>query len=165
MQEKEVELTVVGKGEYRICPAYRNLQVTPAQWVHMTQKQQKQALQKIHTTSVDDSSSTNKVQVTRAVSEEIDPILGEILGAGVDWLPRDVLAQKTRKAAEIHDAGMRTAIGLSLTGTTTTVVVPSRNNPQQPHIVNIYPNGECECDKSCPAFSLKIFVHTCSLLV
>ena len=33
MQEKEAKLAVVGKGEYRICPAYQNLQVMPAQWV------------------------------------------------------------------------------------------------------------------------------------
>ncbi len=39
--------------------------------------------------------------------------------------------------------------------TTTTVIVPSRRNPQQPHIVNVYPNGKCECDKSCPGFSVE----------
>ena len=97
MQDKEVELAVVGKGEYRICPAYQNLQVTPAQWVRMTEKQQKQALQKIHTTGVEDRSPASELQVTRVVAEEIGPILGEILEAGVDWLPRDVLAQKNQK--------------------------------------------------------------------
>ena len=61
--------------------------------------------------------------------------------------------QKTRKAREIHDAG--TAVELPSDGTITTVIVPSRSNPQQPHIVNIYPNGKCECDKSCPGFSLE----------
>ena len=153
MHEKEVELAVVGKGEYRICPAYQNLQVTPAQWVRMISKQQKHTLQKIHTTNVNDTSTTSELQVTRAVSEEIYPILGEILEAGVDWLPQDVLAQKIRKAGVIHDAG--TAIELSSDGTITTVIVPSRSNPKQPHIVNIYPNRKCECDKSCPGFSVE----------
>lgn len=153
MQEKEIELAVVGKGEYRICLAYQNLQVTPVQWVRMTAKQQKLALQKIHTTNVEDRLTTSELQVTRAVSEEICPILREILEAGVDWHPRDVLAQKARKAAEIRDAD--TAVELPSTGTITTVIVPSRSNPQQPHIVNIYPNGKCECDKSCPGFSIE----------
>ena len=76
MQEKEIELAVVGKGEYRICPAYQNLQVTPAQCVRMTSKQQKQALQKIHTTDVNDTSTTSELQVTGAVSEEIYPMSG-----------------------------------------------------------------------------------------
>jgi hypothetical protein len=153
MQEKEFELAVVGKGEYRICPAYQDLQVTPTQWTRMTQKQQKQALLKIRTTSVEDTSSSSQQQVTRALSEEIDPILGEVLQAGVDWLPCNVLAEITKKAAEICDAG--TTVELPVTGTTTTVIVPSRRNPQQPHIVNVYPNGKCECDKSCPGFSVE----------
>ena len=127
--------------------------MTPAQWVRMTSKQQKHTLQKIHTTNVNDTSTTSELQVTRAVSEEISPILGEILEAGVDWLPQDLLAQKIRKAGVIHDAG--TAIELSSDGTITTVIVPSRSNPQQPHIVNIYPNRKCECDKSCPGFSVE----------
>ena len=114
----------------------------------MTSKQQKQALQ-IRTTDVNDTSTTSELQVTRAVSEKICPILGEIREAGVDWLPQDVLAQKTRKAGEIHDAG--TAVELPSDGTITTVIVPSRSNPQQPHIVN----GKCECDTSCPGFSVE----------
>mgnify|MGYP002803567663 CR=1 FL=1 len=61
--------------------------------------------------------------------------------------------KKTRKATEIHDAG--TAVELPSTGTVTTIIVPSRNNPQQPHIVNIYPSGKCECDKNCPGFSVE----------
>ena len=119
----------------------------------MTSKQQKQAFQKIYTTDVNDTSTTSELQVTQVVSEEICPILGELLEAGVDWLPQDVLTQKTKKAREIHDAG--TAVEIPSDGTITTVIVPSRSNPQQPHIVNIYPNGKCECDKSCPGFSVE----------
>ncbi len=75
----------------------------------------------------------------------------EILESGVDWLPRDVLALKTKKAADINKAGA--IVALPSTSTTSTVIVPSKSNPKQPHIVNVYPSGKCECDKSCPGYS------------
>ncbi|CAB4007303.1 Hypothetical predicted protein, partial [Paramuricea clavata] len=151
MQKKEIELSVVGKGEYIIRPPYKNLQVTPTQWVQMTQKQQQQALTKIHTASVEDVSVTSESCLTTAVSNETDPILHKFLEAGVDWLPRDVLTLKTKKAAEIHAAG--TVVALPSTDATSTVVVPSKTNPKQPHIVNMFPNGKCECDKNCPGYT------------
>jgi hypothetical protein len=70
-----------------------------------------------------------------------------------------VLALKTRKAAEMHKAG--TIVILPSADTTSTVIVPSKSNPEQPHIVNVYPNGKCECNKSCPSFSAEgVCAHT-----
>ncbi len=48
IQEKEVELAVVGKGEYTLHPAYEGMRVTASKWVKMTYDQQQAALRKIH---------------------------------------------------------------------------------------------------------------------
>ena len=40
------------------------------------------------------------------------------------------------------------------------LVVPSKDNPKQPHIVNIYPSGKCECDQNCPGYvAVSICAH------
>ena len=47
--------------------------------------------------------------------------------AAVDWIPRDVLAFKTKKAAEIHSSGA--IVQLNSNEATITLVVPSKDNP------------------------------------
>ena len=158
MQEKEIELSLLGKGEFRSCSAYKHLEVNSTQWIRMTEKQKQQTLRKIHLTSVDDTTGTRESRVTAAVLHESDPILHQFLQAAVDWIPRDVLGFKTKKAAEIHSSG--SIVQLHSDGTTTTLVVPSKDNPTKPHIVNVYPSGKCECDNNCPGYgAVSICAH------
>lgn len=150
MQEKEVELAVVNKGEYVLHPAYRELHVTASQWAQMTYDQQQAAVKKVHLCNVEDVSRTEVTSVAEAVSEVTNPILKVILDSGVDWIPRDTLMFLAEKAAKLESE--RTVVELPSTGTTETVVVPSKSNPKKPHVVNIYPNGKCECD-NCHAYA------------
>ncbi len=61
------------------------------------------------------------------------------------------ISLKNKKAADIHKAGAIAA--LPSTGTMSTVIVPSKSNPKQPHIDNVYPSGRRECNKNCPGYS------------
>ena len=103
MQENEIELPLLEKGEFSLRSPY--LQVNSPQWIRMTEKQKKQALAKIHSINVDDTVETRESRITTAALNETDPILHQFLQAAVDWTPRDVLAFKTKKAAEIHSSG------------------------------------------------------------
>jgi hypothetical protein len=53
----------------------------------------------------------------------------------------------------MHKAG--TIVILPSAGTTSTVIVPSKSNPKDPHIINVYPIGKCECNKNCPSYFAK----------
>jgi hypothetical protein len=64
MQEKEVELAVVDRGEYTIHPAFERLRVAASQWAQMSYDQQQAALSKIHSCSVEDVSRTDVPTVT-----------------------------------------------------------------------------------------------------
>jgi hypothetical protein len=44
MQEKEVELAVVDRGEYTLHPAFERLRVAASQWAQMSYDQQQTAL-------------------------------------------------------------------------------------------------------------------------
>ena len=102
----------------------------------MTEKQKQQALQKVHIPSADDTTGTRKSRVTAAVLNGSDPILHQFIQAAVDWIPRDILGLKTKKATVIHLSG--SIVQLPSNGTTTTLVVPSNDNPTKPHLVNVY---------------------------
>lgn len=73
-----------------------------------------------------------------------NPILKQILDAGVDWIQRDALALIADKAGKLD--AEESVVSVSSFGTFDTVVVPSKFNPKKPHIVNIYANGKCKCD-------------------
>ena len=158
MQENEIELSLLGKGEFSLRSPYKYLQVNSPKWIRMTEKQKKQALAKIHSINVDDTVETRESRITTAALNETDPILHQFLQAAIDWIPRDVLAFKTKKAAEIHSSGA--IVQLNSNEATITLVVPSKDNPKQPHIVNIYPSGKCECDQNCPGYvAVSICAH------
>lgn len=140
MQEKEVALAVVGKGEYTIHPAYGGLTVTANQRVTMTYDQQQAVLRKIHSWNIQNTSQTGVSSVTAAVSEVPNP-------TRVDWIPRDAPSLVADKAA----------VSLPSAGTYDTFVVPSKSDLKKPHIVNIYPNGRCECD-NCHAYTASLSV-------
>lgn len=57
---------------------------------------------------------------------------------------------RLKKVTEIHSSG--SIVQLPSNGTTTTLVVPSKDNPTKPHIVNVYPIGKCEYDNNCPGY-------------
>ena len=149
IQEKEVEFAVVGTGEYALHPSYRALKVTANQWVQMTYDQQQASLRKIHGWNVQNVSPTRVSSVTAAVSEVPNPVLKEILDAGVDWIPRDTLALIAAKATKLETEG--NTVSLPCVGSIDTVVVPSKSDPKKPHIVNIHPNGKGEWD-NCHAY-------------
>lgn len=67
MQEVEVEMTVVDKGEYVIRPAYNHLKVTANQWVKMTAAQQEIAFTRIHSSRIEEVSPTNVAAINEAL--------------------------------------------------------------------------------------------------
>lgn len=81
------------------------------------------ALTIIHNASVEEVAETSVSSVTTAISNETDPILNEILQAGVDWLPRDILDLKTKKAPDFHSDGR--VVLLPSTDTLNATIVPS----------------------------------------
>ena len=115
---------------------------------------------KDHSINVDDTVETRESRITTAALNETDPILHQFLQAAVDWIPRDVLAFKTKKAVEIHSSGA--IVQLNSNEATITLVVSSKDNPKQAHIVNIYPSGKCECDQNCPGY---VAVSICALVI
>ena len=143
------QLAVVDRGEYTLHPAFERLRVAASQWAQMSYDQQQTALSKIHSCSVEDVSRTDVSTITAAVSEVSNPILKAILDAGVDWIPRDSLALTADKAAKLGNDGA--TVALPSVGTIDTFIVPSKSDPKKPHIVNIHPNGKCECD-NCHAY-------------
>ncbi len=117
--------------------------------------QRKKALEKIHSVAVDVSSTSSVENVTSFLGTSVDPILKEILNAGVDWIPQALLATLVSRAIPLaKDDGHVIAQGND------TYIVTSQSNPRKPHIVNRYPNGKTECD-NCPGFiAKKICKHT-----
>ena len=48
VQEKEIELAVVNRGECKLRDGFKHLNVPPSRWSSMTEKQRATALKKIH---------------------------------------------------------------------------------------------------------------------
>ena len=55
-QEQELELAVLDKGEYQLCPEFRHLVVTGDKWAKMTNGQRKEALSRVHHIGLEEAS-------------------------------------------------------------------------------------------------------------
>ena len=155
MQQQEIELAVVGSGELRLREKFKSLQVTPEKWSKMRDDQRKKALEKVHSIAVDVSSASPVENVTSFLGTSVDPIVTEILNAGVDWIPQALLETIVSRAIPLASKD-----GHVIAQGNDTYIVTSQSNPRKPHIVNRYPNGKTECD-NCPGFlAKKICKHT-----
>lgn len=154
IQNQEIELAVVGRGEYKLREEFRYLEVTPTEWSKMREDQRKAALQKIHQVNIHEVQASSVSQVTNALQSGAHPVMQEIINCGIDWIPHDVLSSMVDKADSLIKEGHSVASQNS-----ETIVVPSKSNPRNPHVVNLFANGKAECTK-CPGFaSFSICAH------
>ena len=64
-QEQELELAVLDKGEYQLCPEFRHLVVTGDKWAKMTNDQRKEALSRVHHTVLEEASPNGVASVNK----------------------------------------------------------------------------------------------------
>ena len=155
IQKQDIELAVVGRGEYKLREEFRYLEVTPSEWSRMREDQRKAALQKLHHVNVHEVQASSVTQVTTALESGAHPVMKEITNLGIDWIPHDILSSMVDKADSLIKEGHSV-----ISQNSETVVVPSKLNPRDPHVVNLFANGKAECAK-CPGFaSFSICAHT-----
>ena len=147
IQKEDVELAVVGRGEYKLREEFRYFEFAPSEWSQMRDDHRKAVLQKMHETNIHEMQQSSVTQATNALRSEAHPIMQKILSIGIDWIPHDVLSAMVNKAdywnKEHHSV---------MPQNNETVVVPSKSNPRDPHVVNLFANGKAECAK-CPGFA------------
>ncbi len=154
IQNQEIELAVVERGEYKLREEFRYLEVTPTEWSKMREDQRKAALQKIHQVNIHEVQESSVSQVTNALQSGAHPVRQEIINCGIDWIPHDVLSSMIHKADLLIKEGH-----LVVSQNSETIVVPSKSSPRNPHVVNLFANGKAECTK-CPGFaSFSICAH------
>ena len=79
----------------------------------------------------------------------------EIQCIGIDWIPHDVLSAMVNKADSLNKEHHSV-----MPQNNETVVVPSKSNPRDSHVVNLFANGKAECAK-CPGFAaFSVCAHT-----
>ena len=154
IQEKEVELAVIGQGEYKLRDRFKHISVPTSRWSKMTEKQMATALNKIHTISLDDGLDSNVSTVSRALRDDDHPLMEKFARAGVDWIPRDVLVHVIAKASSLENK-----VHVLPDGIHQTVIVPS-SNPKKPHVVIVHANGKCECQDCLGYNSAFVCAHT-----
>ena len=100
MQQREAELAIIGKGEYRLREKFDHLFVPANDWNKMTENQKKSSLRKVHDCEVEDCRPTAVSEATSRLVEN-SPILQQFQQARIDWIPQDHLQRITTKAAGI----------------------------------------------------------------
>ena len=90
-QEQELELAVLDKGEYQLCPEFRHLVVTGDKWAKMTNDQRKEALSRVHHLGLQETSPNSVASVNKKLVEGESAVFQQILSAEVDWITPDVL--------------------------------------------------------------------------
>lgn len=155
IQKEDIELAVVGRREYKLREEFRYLEVSPSKWSQMREDQRKAVLQKIHETNIHEMQQSSVTQASNALPSEAHPIMQKILSIGIDWIPRDVLSAIVNKSDSLNKEHHFVMPQIN-----ETVVVPSKSNPRDPHVVNLFANGKAECAK-CPGFAaFSICAHT-----
>ena len=142
-QEQELELAVLDKGEYQLCPEFRHLVVTGDKWAKMTNDQRKEALSRVHHLGLQETSPNSVASVNKKLVEGESAVFQQILSAGVDWITPDVLKLIAHKGEVLLKEGKVTE--LPAASAYDTLIIPSKSKPTKPHIIVVYPNGKVEC--------------------
>ena len=149
IQERDVELAVIGQGEFTIRERFNHISVPASHWSKMTEKKKNAALQKIHTTALKDGADSNAIAFSRELQGD-HPLIETFSKAGIDWIPHDMLVHMIRKASTLEvkvyvlpEAELQTAI------------VPSASSP----------NGKCECQDCAGYSSAFVCAHTIATCV
>ena len=155
-QNQEIELAIIGKGEFKFREEFRFLEVPPERWVKMREDQRRNALEQAHSVPVDHCSRSSREILTSFVRSGTSPVVNDRIDAGVDWIARDLLSSMVTKAQSLVDED-----GQVIAQASGTYIVASQSNVRMPHVVNVFPNGMTKCDSNCPAYaSQKICKHT-----
>lgn len=154
-QKQDVELAVVGTGEYKLREQYQQLEVSRSEWSRMREHQRKVALEKIHTFEIQEMQASSVTKAMNALQSREHPVMRKMASLGIDWIPRDVLSSMDDKAdsliKEEHSVILRNS---------ETVLVSSKSNPRNPHVVHLFANAKAECT-NCPGFAaFSICSHT-----
>ena len=83
---------------YGGCIPFRYLEVSTNEWSRIGDGQREEALLKIHTITVEEATSSNVTGVTKALSNEQDAVMKQIVSLGIDWLPHEILSSMVTKA-------------------------------------------------------------------
>ena len=101
IQKRDVELAVIGQGEYTMQERFNHISVPASRWRKMTEKQKNVALQKIHTTALKDGADSKAIAFSRELQDN-HPLIETFSKAGIEWIPRDVLVHMLRKASTLE---------------------------------------------------------------
>ena len=149
IQQQEVEMSLLQKGEYTLCKEYQHILVLAAEWEKKSLKQKEASLSQIHKIDVNNVSSVGVA--TSQLAEDIPSVVKEMILAGVDWITSDILKKIALSAEDkLHDDC--TIVEVPTTAAHETVIVPSKSNPTKPHIVTVYSNGKVVC-QDCASYS------------
>ena len=156
IQEQELEMAILGKGEYKLRDQYSHILVDPQRWDKMTDNQRKNALSRIHGIGIEDVLPTSVSVASARLSNDLPSVVKDIVSAGIDWISTDVLMKMVFSAEETIKRGNIA----ELPGTAhETIVVPSKSRPTNPHVLIMFANGKVEC-RDCPGYSsLSICSH------
>ena len=69
-QKQEVELALLGRGEYKLCENFRSFEVTPQQWSKMQEEQKRKAIEKVHSVTLKPASSSSVSSIASCWREE-----------------------------------------------------------------------------------------------
>lgn len=146
-QRQEVELALVGCGEYKLREKFKHLEVSAEKWGKMVDAQRTKIIEKVHTATLEDASVSSAGNISQFLSTCEEPVMQEMLRGGIDWIPREILATMVNKAMSL----MKKPKAITCQSSNT-IIVESTSNPRMPHIVNVFPNGKIECT-NCPGFA------------
>ena len=101
-QKQEVELAVLGRGEYKLREKFKHLEVSSQEWESMREGQKKKALQQLHKVPLEEATSST-ASIAKIVRSCDNAILKIFLENGIDWIPREILSNIVQKALTLID--------------------------------------------------------------
>ena len=117
-QRQEIELALLGRGEYKLREQFKFIEVSPQQWSKMQEGQKTKALEKVHLVTLEQASCSLTAGISEELERSEDPLLNEMQNAGIDWIPHDILLSTIQKARSLtkkvwrrYNTGTRHASG------------------------------------------------------
>ena len=149
-QSNEVEKAVIGMGEYRFKPAYKQIEISCNKWFMMSPEQRKSHMRKVFAmecTPVESEVTLNNFDVNRRILS-IAPER-----CGIATISSEVLEITWKKAEKL----LNTTGSLCKAPGMSDAMCVSSDSGSRPHIVSKTKKGSFACDDACIAWKSKRF--------
>ena len=155
-QKREIEKAIIGMGEYRVSPEFRNLAVDARLFFQKTVKQREKVIHTFFSATLKQQQSSDNIQ--NVSEEQVDDDYNPLLS--LPSLPEYVANKIWKESQQLQSEDNSVCASPGCSDGKAWLVRSTNPTHKQPYFVECKENGDISCEQSCMLYhSSKLCAH------